>query len=230
MPDYDPILTSRRYVLAEDADGYAIWERGGGDDPLERFPETEEGFDAAERRFRELRRTPRRTSWQMVVSVVIVAGLALWIVGGIGFGLLTTFSIRSPLGISLPLLVDTAGFRLAAAGILALGAIVLLRLERRTRSEGDAPSAGPWQPAAPSRWSRPLVTALLVGLVTWILSGILTQALVPYVGFGRAPSTAQIASQLIEALSFRVWIAALVLLLLPRVRGDRHSAPLSKDA
>lgn len=65
-----------------------------------------------------------------------------------------------------------------------------------------------------------MLRALVVGgLVVWTMSAIATEAVfrLRFDPFGVPPSGAPVVADLVGTLAFRVWVAALVLLILPRL-------------
>jgi hypothetical protein len=73
-----------------------------------------------------------------------------------------------------------------------------------------------------------LRTGLVAGLAVWTFSAIATEALFRVV-LGPNPSRAAIASQLASTLAFRTWVAALVLLVIRRLRL-RRTAPTAPES
>jgi hypothetical protein len=138
----------------------------------------------------------------------------------------------------LAFFADSWAYRLALGGLILLGALFLVRVERRARGPADAitlrsfirlrdqpeSSSGPFE--AILRW------ALIVGLAVWILSTVATEVLfvdpesafiIPGEPVTQRFSSGFIVSRLVQGLAFRVWVAALVLLI---VRwGRRLSQP-----
>jgi hypothetical protein len=213
MSSFEVIERSRRYILGEGEESYGIWDRRGRDEPLERFPFTEEGFDAAQARFAELRRLDRR-SRDVAAKVIAGAtwtGLVLWIVSGL-------FTIIGPFAVSVFLtgpvadavsVADVIAYRIALGGVLALAALVLLR--RLEGGRGVSERGGEI-----SSWDRGLAIVAGVGLAVWILSGLVIRIIQPagpelsFVPLTR-PSGVFIAVSVVEALAFRVWVAAVVI-------------------
>jgi hypothetical protein len=246
MAGPDRIEESRRYVFGEDERSYGIWDKSGGDEPLERFPVTDEGFDAGFTRFLELTGMERRMRAQVprALLVVVLAGAALWLAAGVTVavfagglaepeeGLQTIFGVSH--------VVDALGYRLAIGALFLLAALALLRRERRTRPVGDAaeesvlPVAGA-STASPGLWEDVLRWSVLVGMAVWIVSAVGTGLLFPLRGglFGLGtPGTAFLVAQLVEILAFRLWVVALVLLLLRWARpwlAGREGSPASPE-
>lgn len=229
MPDV--ILTRRRYVLAEAEDSYGIWRLTAEGEPLERFPLTAEGFDAAEDRLLELVRLERqeRGLTARVLWYIVLFGGALWIIAGLVVTVLSIVPFLGYLTFQVAFFADYWAYRLAVGGLIMLGALLLVRVERRARGSPDPitlrsfiglrdqpePIAGPFE--AILRW------ALVLGLAAWILSTVGTAALFtePESQFFSpgAPMTQEffssgyVVSRFVQELAFRVWIAALVLLI-----------------
>jgi hypothetical protein len=226
----DVILTRRRYVLAEAEDSYGIWHRTAEGEPLERFPLTAEGFDAAEDRLRELVRLDRqkRGLTAMVLWYIVLFGGALWIIAGLAVTVLSIAPFLDAPAFQFAYSADYWAYRLAVGGLIMLGALLLVRVERWARGSAGPttlrsfmrlrdqpePSSGPFE--AILRW------ALVLGLAAWILSVVGTEVLfnrpepqffVPGEPVTPEVSSGYVASRLVQELAFRVWIAALVLLI-----------------
>ena len=78
--------SSQRYVLAELDDSYVIWDlRDPGDEPVETYPATEEGFERANERFKTLVRLDRRDRASLVIVLrwVVVVGVVVWAISGV---------------------------------------------------------------------------------------------------------------------------------------------------
>ncbi|MGH2725054.1 MAG: hypothetical protein ACRDI0_12520 [Actinomycetota bacterium] len=226
MAGPDRIEESRRYILGEDERSYGIWDKRGGDEPLERFPVTDEGFDAAFTRYLELSGMERRIRGQLptTLAVVVAVGAIAWLVAGVlgvavGAGLLILDG-ESEWSANLTSLLDVVGFRLAIGGVLLLTALLLIRWERRTRRAKDVAddsllSVTKGSSGSIDRWDRALRWALLIGMGVWILSATVRESLVPHTGSSfNEPGLAFWVANGTSALSFRVWVIALVLLLL----------------
>ncbi len=225
--DFEALLSSRGYVLGETAEYYGIWHRAARDEPLERFPLTAEGFEAAERRFHELTRRRRRDPDRprMVLLGIVVGGAALWLVSGLlaaAFGG-SVFAGATPPGTVLEIVsvVDTVAYRLAVGALFVLAGLVLVRRDPERLAPSDAD--GSPSPALDSllRWS------LVIGLGAWIVSAVGTRTLEPPVppGFLGGPRTSglYVAATLLEALAFRVWVAAAVVLVATRLPRPRSA-------
>ena len=220
MPDYDPIVTSRRYVLAEDDAGFGIWARDGDDEPIERYPGTEEGFDAAEDRFRELKQLAR---WggdvvPRALVLAILGGAAIWIFGIVlqlaYFVLPWGFEQDDASTVSQILYyVDTFAFRAAIGGVVALAGLLLAR--RLGASEDPTDAAQPLPPGR-SVAETLLGVVLAVGLASWVVAGTIASALEPrYPAQGLVdprPSGLALWAAGIEGIAFRIWTASVVVL------------------
>ncbi len=81
-----------RYALIRDADGVAIYDLDLGSDaaPVASYPPGDEGFEAAWERYGMLVRGARRERLRLirVLGVVVVVGVAVWVVTGVGYGML----------------------------------------------------------------------------------------------------------------------------------------------
>jgi hypothetical protein len=232
--ELDTVYSTPRYMLAIGPDSYLLLDRQAMEQPMASFPLTDEGFDAAEARFAELKRLERRERGMVprTVAIGVFIGVALWILGGLGVAILgsLTFGIDADQSfLQLVYLVDAFGFRIAIGGLITLGVILLLRWERKsppstTRQDGRAPSAEAPEPR--NAWDTVSTGTLVTGLVLWILLAIATQALFPFQGefftFGEeppGPSRLTVMAQLAESLAFRIWVAAFIFKL---VRWSRR--------
>jgi hypothetical protein len=231
VPDFDPIVKSRRYILGETEEYYGIWDKRGGDEPLEGSPLSTEGFDAAEHRFRELLRADRadRGSLPSILWPAVVIGALLWVLAGViatAFGVIAALSPESAQGFftgaQVAGVADTLGFRLAVGAFFILTGLVFVRWERRTRPSSDddpnPPATGGFRPISVLSW------IMGSGLGLWILSAIATKILEPQLfgppPFGAGgPPTALIVAEVVEAVSLRAWVAALILQAVGFVRA-----------
>ena len=230
MPeDFKALLSTRGYVLGETAEHYGIWHRAAGDEPLERFPLTAEGFDAAEARFRELSRRRRRDPERArtVLFAIFVAASSLWVLASL---LAAIMGWWAPFGVEIESLLvqvayvlDSAAYRLALGALFVLAALYIASREPVASSESREPRS------SERRWERVLFWVLLLGLAVWILSALATRTLEgpsPPEFFARSRSEALfIVAWLVETIAFRAWIAAAVLLALARL--FRLRAPAS---
>jgi hypothetical protein len=73
-----------RFVVIRDDEGYGVWrlEELEDGEPLERFSDDDEGYEAAARRWKELSRASRRDPavWLPRLRNTVFGGLAVWIV------------------------------------------------------------------------------------------------------------------------------------------------------
>jgi hypothetical protein len=218
-------------VLGEAPDGYGIWDSLAGNELVERFPLTEEGIDRALERFDELKRRDRRERWNLfrVAWIATVAGAVVWLLAGTLATLFFTFGTGQPgpwiAGVLFGL--DALGYRLAVGSLVVLTVLLLLQRVPGTRSH--LPSvAGSLEEPQSRGWDLVLRTGLVAGLAVWTFSAIATEALFRVV-LGPNPSRAAIASQLASTLAFRTWVAALVLLVIRRLRL-RRTAPTAPES
>ena len=243
-PDPFEVIDRRgRYILGAAEDYYGVWDTRGGDRYLERFPLTEEGFQAAERRFVELRRLSRRHGGLVPTALMIAlgTGVGLWVLAGLA-AVPAVFDPRavSWLNPELIYVVDALGFRMGVGAILVLAGLLLLRRERVTRSAGpphpdrlQLPPAGSSDPGAAARQSSldsVLVAILVGGLAVWVLSAIAANLLFreplpgPQLPFAVVESARpHFVALFVQELALRLWVAAFVLLL---IRWARFRAVL----
>jgi hypothetical protein len=239
-PDPFEVIDRRdRYILGAAEDYYGVWDTRGGDRYLERFPLTEEGFQAAERRFIELRRLSRRQRGVRPTALLIAlgSGVGLWVLAGL-VALPAYFEPRWLLvDYELIYVVDSVGFRIGVGALLVLAGLLLVRRERATMSvappgsEGQLPPADSADPGAAARRSRfdgVLVAILVGGLIIWVVSAIATGLFfrepipgpqAPFVVLESARP--HFVALFVQDLAFRVWVAAAVLLVIrwARYRG-----------
>jgi len=234
---YERIDTSRRYVLGEvsegDWEGFGIWDRLAGDRLVERFPPTEEGIDLALERFNELKWRDRRERWNLprVARIATVAGAVIWLVAGTFATILFTFGIGpdTPWMATVLYGLDAFGYRLAIGSLVVLGVLVLLRL---IRSETGVLSPATSLDEGTQSRAVDLVlrVVVVIGLVVWTLSSLATEAFLrlEFEAFGGSPSTSAIVAQLVSTMAFRTWVAAFVLLVLPRLPLRRRALTSSQ--
>jgi len=81
-----------RFVVVRDDEGYGVWRldelvEGG---PLERFPDTDEGYEQAADRWRELTKEDRRghDRWLPRIKWVVLVSAVLWALSGAVLGVL----------------------------------------------------------------------------------------------------------------------------------------------
>ena len=234
MPEYDPIVTSRRYVLAEDERGYGIWERDRAE-PLERFPATDEGFEAAEHLLRRLRGA-RRWGGEVVPRILVFAifgATILWILtilAQLGMALWEPEGERAMRLYQAVLYLDTFAFRLAVGAVVSLAGLLLARrlgaFEDPLESRDDVR-------ATPRPVGESIGRAVLLGgLATWVVAGTVGNALEPrepFQLFGREPpSEVALLAATISSIALRIWVTALVVLAvrwIARLGARRPAAP-----
>ena len=220
--DYEVLLKGRRYVLGETADSYGIWQRAASGEPLERFPLTAEGFDAAEARLHELSRAGRWDSERIraVLLGVVWGGAALWVVAGIGAALVAGLVFGGIAeGIDflteLAYVLDSVGYRLAIGALVVLVALSIVS----RRSEPASPAGE--SASTPGRWDRALTLTAAIALAVWIVSAFATRTLQPTAPPGffgdQGPNTAYVVATVVEAVAFRTGIAAAAVLIASRL-------------
>jgi hypothetical protein len=236
--DLDIIETGRRYFLVAGDGFFGVWDSRGGEDAIERFPPTYEGFDAAERRFRRLRRLQRKQGSPVVRSlwVLVLVGTGLWMLSG----LLAAVFIFGPLArvgdgfiAEATFLLDAVGFRLGVGALFLLaGWIIVGRLGAgRPAAETEAVREAP-APTTSDRWDGVLSWALGFGLATWVGMAVFTHLVFPFefTVFGTPrPRLPSAVAQLVETMAFRVWVAAAVLLLFRWGWAGIRQAPRGRD-
>jgi hypothetical protein len=231
---YETIATSRRYVLGEvsegDWEGYGIWDRLAGNRIVERFPPTEEGIDLAFQRFNELKWKDRREQWNLarVARIATVAGVALWVVAGTLAIVLLSFGVGPGL---LWYGLDAFGYRVAVGSLVVLGVLVLL--EWMQPGETRAPSLRDFlnREGPGRRLDLVLWGGVVAGVIVWTVSSIATEALfrLEFDPSGQPPNTTAVVAQLVSTMSFRTWVASLVLLILRRLRLTRPKLTSSPE-
>jgi hypothetical protein len=78
---------NERFVVVRDDDGYGVWGLDDLEDglPVERFPEIDEGFEAAAGRWKELtRQDPRhRNQWLPWLKWIVLISAVAWALSGV---------------------------------------------------------------------------------------------------------------------------------------------------
>jgi hypothetical protein len=105
---------NERFVVVRDDDGYGVWGLDDLEDglPVERFPEIDEGFEAAAGRWKELtRQDPRhRNQWLPWLKWIVLISAVAWALSGCSRGravLRARFSLRPARFLSRALQMDT---------------------------------------------------------------------------------------------------------------------------
>lgn len=215
------IVKGRRYILGETETHFAIWDVHGGDDPIETFPLTPEGFDEAEARFSELRRLRRvrRGSYSKALRVALITGVAAWVLAGLLHLLLAVFGfVGLEFGAAAQFFFasDQLGFRVGLGAALIL---VTHLLQRLSRGDREPP---PIEERGSEVWTfglgdGALRGTALVGLVLWLAGGVAVQALYRGGPLSFEPpdrTVGAIFAGVVDSLGFRLWVASLALLLL----------------
>ena len=75
-----------RFVVIRDEEGYGVWRLGelGEGDPIERFPDGDEGYEGAAERWRELTKADRRDRdrWLPRIKWVVLVSAVVWALSG----------------------------------------------------------------------------------------------------------------------------------------------------
>jgi hypothetical protein len=81
-----------RFVVIRDEEGYGVWrlddlEEG---EPIERFPDDDEGYERAAERWRELTKADRRDRdrWLPRIKWVVLVSAVVWALSGVVLGVL----------------------------------------------------------------------------------------------------------------------------------------------
>jgi hypothetical protein len=141
---------NERFVVVSDDEGYGVWGLDDLEDgyPVERFPDTDEGFEAAAGRWKELtRQDPRhRNQWLPWLKWIVLISAVAWALSGVLAGVLffevgSTFDQR---GFYQELfrwthVVNSAAYPLTLGGFAAY---VVLWLESRRQGRGPFPAQG----------------------------------------------------------------------------------------
>ena len=218
VPDFVPILKSRRYVFGETDSFYGVWDRRAEAQPLEEFPLTPEGFELAEARFHGLKRRDRhetgvlhRASWG-----VLLGGLVVSFATGLT-GLWHLFVDSTPATakfFQFSYALGALGQRMAFGGLMALAGLTLVQRQALAREEASEP---PRQDAELPGWEYVARWAMIAALSIWIASTFVTHLLYrpPALTFtfDPPPETAVIVAYTVESFAFRIWVAAFMLLL-----------------
>lgn len=218
--ELDVIATSGRYVLAGTDEYFGVWDLDAdAQEPLERFPLTDDGFAAADRRFRDLKGNLLREKYSAarVLWWTLWIGVGIWLGAGVFAALLSASAFESPgeRWFDWAQVADTAGFRLAVGSLIGLVATAMRSTVRLSRPEASEDSAlRPW-----------LYGMLIVGFVIWVPAAI-SDVLVYRNPSIEGPGAVAIAFLVVSTLAFRLWLAAAVLIGADWVlRGRASSAP-----
>jgi hypothetical protein len=141
---------NERFVVVRDDEGYGVWRLDDLEDgePIERFTDDDEGYEAAARRWKELTREVRDPMrWLDRLRIAILGGLALWVVTSAIPSVELLFEERGgPFGAG----PEESGFDRIVYAISAIsfdawiaGAIayVILWMDARRRGERSVPPA-----------------------------------------------------------------------------------------
>jgi hypothetical protein len=78
--------SNARFVVIRDDDGYGVWRLDDLEDgePIERFPDDDDGYERAAERWRQLTRTVRRghERWLPRIKWVVVVSAVVWALAG----------------------------------------------------------------------------------------------------------------------------------------------------
>lgn len=216
------LRSTRRFVLLDASDEYRLIDRTAGEDAVETFPATEEGFDAAWQRFSKVVREERLSRGYPWLWMAIAGGTALWVVAGVAstawfFGGLGPggFGDISSRVFEIVVVLSEIGSRIAIGGLVLLAALVLR--SRLAQQNGAALPTPVRQTPSPGetalRWS------LVAGLLAWLV-GKAGDVFFPPDSFLSPGGLIQVEggrSQLwvaVESLGFTVWVGSFVLLIL----------------
>jgi hypothetical protein len=188
-----------------------------------------EGFDAAEVRLAEVRRLRRGRlgTFSRALWVALLFGTAVWVLGALVTAVLTFFFFELEVGLAGQIVyaVDQIGYRVAVGSLLVLAAFLLVR--GRT-AQNDAPLTETGDAGGIEQRGRALRWALLAGLAVWSVAGVFVSALSrfqpPFSIAEEAPSLPFVTALVIDALAFRVWVAAAILLGLRWLDRRRRAA------
>lgn len=89
---FETFDANERFVVVRDDEGYGVWRLDDLEDgyPIERFPDTDEGFEAAATRWKELTRQDRRqrSPWLSWLKWVVLISAGAWALSGVLSGVL----------------------------------------------------------------------------------------------------------------------------------------------
>ena len=228
MADYEPIEQTRRYVLGETDSFYGVWDAQAGSEPLEEFPLTQEGFEGAEARFRELKRADRRERGVLTKAlwIAMFVGAVAWILSGLVIVLLgVVIDIDTPIISNVAFWLDALGFRLFVSSLaLILGWVLLRRRSPHIAmiGSGEQQVAG----VRLRRWEGSLEKVLIVALAVWILTSIWTNLFFrPPFAFDSTQDPAWRVASTIDSVALRTWVASVVLLAISWAQRRPQGSP-----
>ncbi len=89
---FETFDVNERFVVVRDDEGYGVWRLDDLEDgyPIERFPDTDVGFEEAATRWKELTRQDRRerNPWLPRIKWFVVASAVIWTVAAGVFAIL----------------------------------------------------------------------------------------------------------------------------------------------
>lgn len=89
---FEAFDANRRFVVVRDDEGYGVWrlEDIEDGDPIERFPDDDEGYERAVGRWRELTKADRggRERWFPRIKWVVLVSAVVWALSGALLGIL----------------------------------------------------------------------------------------------------------------------------------------------
>jgi len=89
---FEVFVANARFVVIRDEEGYGVWrlddlEEG---EPIERFPDDDEGYERAAERWKELTKADRRDRdrWLPRIKWVVLVSAVVWALSGVVLGVL----------------------------------------------------------------------------------------------------------------------------------------------
>jgi hypothetical protein len=223
--DVEVIDSTRRYVLGLSGTGYGVWDRRAPGEPIQLFPENDEGYGQAERLFDELRALDVEARGMLARALRwgVFVGAAVWVASA-SIQITLVFVSSSPFEDTLFRFLqslDSVAFRVAVGALGALAATALFRSERVAWSRSVEGEPGSHGGAGPPATKRPASVVALTWIFTgsalaWTVAGALTRG--PFrVGpelllNGEGPRLGAIVAAVVEVTSFRVAFATLAAL------------------
>jgi len=81
---FETFDANARFVVVRDDEGYGIWrlEELGDGEPIARFADDDDGYEAAASRWKELSAGARRDVWLGMLKWVVVVSAGVWVLSG----------------------------------------------------------------------------------------------------------------------------------------------------
>ena len=215
MDEPEVLRSTRRLVLLDASDEYRLIDRTVGEDPVETFPATAEGFDEAWDRFSRLAKEDRLGAGYPWLWWAVAGGTALWVVAGV----VTTAWLLRDFGrgdvsrvFEIAAVLSDIGSKVALGGLVLLTALFLRRSLAQNAPERSPIRGNPSLSEVALRW------LLALGLLAWIVGMVgdlffPPNPLLSGGGIIRLEQERSLVWIAVDSLGFRVWVGSFVLLI-----------------